>query len=95
MTELFKTRRSARKYLDEHGGVLLDFGTAGAGYAGSFYAIKENPLGRGMPKTEWLQTYAVCEYSEAVEFRQHCGGEKHLDNLIEYDETRQRRRPQK
>jgi hypothetical protein len=93
MAKLFKTKRSARKWLGEYGGVLLDCGTAGAGSAGSFYIIKEAPSG-GMPKTEWLQTYAVCEYDEAVELRQDCGGEEHLDNLIEFDETRQRRNPQ-
>lgn len=94
MAELFRTKRAARKYLDQHGGVLLDFGTAGAAYSGSFYNVKDKING-GLPDIDWQQTYGVCDFDEAVEYREENGGEEYLHGLIGYDETRLRRARQK
>jgi len=94
MTELFRTQRAARKYLDQYGDVLLDFGTAGGGYGGSFYRVKESPFG-GPPEIIWEQTYCVCDFDEAAEYREEHGGAEYLDGLIGYDETRLRRAKQK
>jgi hypothetical protein len=66
MAELFRTQRAARKYLDQYGDVLLDFGTAGGGYGGSFYRVKESPFG-GPPEIIWEQTYCVCDFDEAAD----------------------------
>lgn len=94
MTELFRTQRAARKYLDQYGDVLLDFGTAGGGYGGSFYRVKESPFG-GPPEIIWEQTYCVCDFDEAAEYREEHGGAEYLHSLIDYDETRVRRAKQK
>ena len=91
MARLFKSKRAARKYLEHSGGVLLNFGTSGLGYGGSFYDVQEKANG-GRPYINSAQTYAVCESDEAVEFRSHLGGEKYIDGLIDFDETRKRKR---
>ena len=90
MARLFKSKRTARKYLDEVGGVLLDFGTSGLGYGGSFYDVREKANG-GPPSIDSTQTYAVCDGDEAVEFRSHLGGEEYINGLIDFDETRKRK----
>ena len=92
MAKLFKSKRAARKYLEYSGGVLLDFGTSGLGYSGSFYDVQEKPNG-GPPSIKPTQTYAVCDGDEAAEFRSHLGGEKYIAGLIDFDETRQRHKP--
>lgn len=91
MAKLFKSKRAARKYLDDAGGVLLDFGTSGFGYGGSFYDVEEKTNG-GRPFVKSIQTYAVCDGDEAAEYRSHLGGAEYIDGLIDYDETRKRRR---
>ena len=90
MSKLFQSKRAARKYLDAQGGVLLDFGTSGAGFSGSFYDVREKING-GPPTIEWKQTYVVCDFTEASEYREEVGGEEYLHSLIDYDETRVRR----
>lgn len=94
MAELFRTQRAARKYLDQHGDVLLDFGEYGSGYGGSFYRVKESVFG-GPPEIIWEQTYGVCDFDEAAEYRAEHGGAEYLHSLIGYDETRLRRAKQK
>jgi len=91
MAKLFKSKRAARKYLEDAGGVLLDFGTSGFGYAGSFYDVQKRTNG-GPPSINSTQTYAVCDSYEASEFRSHLGGDEYINGLIDFDETRQRRR---
>jgi len=90
MAKLFKSKRAARKYLDYSGGVLLDFGTSGLGYGGSFYTVQEKGNG-GPPFINSTQTYAVCETDEAAELRSHLGGEEYINGLIDFDETRKRK----